>query len=155
MTGAARMMPLTCPGNGDAKRIQSEIRLIITDMVERVTKQRLAIRRIIQDSPRPLLAQEILELAKPIVPALSLGTVYRNLKAMVEEGDLKAVFLPGENPRYEPSGRHHHHHFQCLHCRRVYDIDACPGELSDLAPSGFVVEDHELTLYGRCAECRS
>ncbi|MEY2718264.1 MAG: Fur family transcriptional regulator [Burkholderiaceae bacterium] len=122
--------------------------------MERVTKQRLAIRQIISDSPRPLLAQEILEQAKPIVPALSLGTVYRNLKVMVEEGELKPVFLPGENPRYEASGHHHHHHFQCLSCRRVFDIHACPGELSDLAPRGFVVEDHELTLYGRCLDCK-
>lgn len=122
--------------------------------MERVTKQRLAIRQIIQSSSRPLLAQEILELAKPIVPALSLGTVYRNLKAMVEEGDLTTVFLPGENPRYESSDRHHHHHFQCRQCRRVFDIHACPGELADLAPGGFIVEDHELTLYGRCADCK-
>lgn len=122
--------------------------------MERVTKQRLAIRQIIQSSSRPLLAQEILELAKPIVPALSLGTVYRNLKAMVEEGDLTTVFLPGENPRYESPDRHHHHHFQCRQCRRVFDIHACPGELADLAPGGFIVEDHELTLYGRCADCK-
>ena len=122
--------------------------------MERVTKQRLAIRQIIQSSSRPLLAQEILELAKPIVPALSLGTVYRNLKAMVEEGDLTTVFLPGENPRYESSDRYHHHHFQCRQCRRVFDIHACPGELADLAPGGFIVEDHELTLYGRCADCK-
>ncbi|MFN5808672.1 MAG: transcriptional repressor, partial [Burkholderiales bacterium] len=37
---------------------------------------------------------------------------------------------------------------------RVFDIHACPGELSDLAPRGFVVEDHELTLYGRCLDCK-
>jgi Fur family ferric uptake transcriptional regulator len=124
------------------------------DKMERVTKQRLAIRQIIKDSLRPLLAQEILEQARPIVPALSLGTVYRNLKVMVEEGEIKPVFLPGENPRYENAEHHHHHHFQCLRCRRVFDIHACPGELSELAPKGFVVEDHELTLYGRCLDCK-
>jgi Fur family ferric uptake transcriptional regulator len=122
--------------------------------MERVTKQRLAIRQIIKESRRPLLAQELLEQAKPFVPALSLGTVYRNLKVMVEEGEIKTVFLPGENPRYETAEHHHHHHFQCLSCRRVFDIHACPGELSELAPKGFVVEDHELTLYGRCLDCK-
>jgi Fur family ferric uptake transcriptional regulator len=35
----------------------------------------------------------------------------------------------------------------------VFDVHACPGDLSRLAPPGFTVEDHDLTLYGRCREC--
>jgi Fur family ferric uptake transcriptional regulator len=63
------------------------------------------------------------------------------------------VQLPGENVRYELSAHAHHHHFQCTHCQRVFDVHACPGDLSRLAPAGFVVEDHDLTLYGRCRDC--
>jgi Fur family ferric uptake transcriptional regulator len=51
------------------------------------------------------------------------------------------------------AGGRHHHHFQCTRCQRVFDVDACPGDLSGLAPPGFAVEDHDLTLYGRCKEC--
>jgi hypothetical protein len=29
----------------------------------------------------------------------------------------------------------------------------CPGDLSRLARQGFTVEDHDLTLYGRCNQC--
>jgi len=123
--------------------------------MERMTKQRAAIRQAIARSRRPLLPLEILDQAKETVPALSLGTVYRNLKAMVEEKELQLVFLPGDNPRYELSGHRHHHHFQCRTCNRVFDIHACPGEFSELAPQGFSVEDHELTLYGRCSDCRA
>jgi Fur family ferric uptake transcriptional regulator len=32
-------------------------------------------------------------------------------------------------------------------------VHACPGNMSRLAPSGFTVENHDLTLYGRCKDC--
>jgi hypothetical protein len=56
------------------------------------------------------------------------------------------VHLPGENPRFELVGHQHHHHFQCRQCQRVFDVHACPGDLGRLAPQGFTVEDHDLTL---------
>ena len=49
----------------------------------------------------------------------------------------------------------HHHHFHCVQCDRVYPIHACPGSMSDLAPPGFEVQHHDLTLRGRCATCVS
>ncbi len=121
--------------------------------MERNTRQRQAIQEAIAAAQRPLLPQEVLEAAQSAVPGLGIATVYRNLKALVEEGALHAVMLPAENPRYELAGHHHHHHFQCTQCQRVFDVYACPGDLSHLAPEGFSIEDHELTLYGRCSDC--
>jgi len=121
--------------------------------MERNTRQRSAIREAIAQAERPLLPQEVLDAAQQAVPGLGIATVYRNLKALVDEGELKAVNLPGENPRFELAGHQHHHHFQCTHCQRVFDVHACPGDLSRLAPQGFTVEDHDLTLYGRCKDC--
>jgi len=95
----------------------------------------------------------VLDAAQVQVPSLGIATVYRNLKALVEEGALRPVNLPGENPRFELAGHHHHHHFQCRQCDRVFDVHACPGDLSGMAPQGFTVEDHDLTLYGRCKDC--
>lgn len=100
-----------------------------------------------------MLAQEVLERAQLEVPGMGLATIYRNLKSLVEAEELQVVQLPGENPRYERVGHSHHHHFQCRSCNRVFDVHACPGNLAKLAPEGFSVEDHELTLYGRCADC--
>ena len=95
----------------------------------------------------------MLDQAQSLAPGLGIATVYRNLKALVDDGTLAVVQLPGENPRYEPVSRRHHHHFQCRRCQRVFDVHACPGDLSRLAPPGFSVEDHDLTLYGCCADC--
>ncbi len=49
--------------------------------------------------------------------------------------------------------QYQHHHFQCRKCERVFDVHACPGDLSGLAPHGFTVEEHCFPLYGRCKDC--
>jgi len=121
--------------------------------MERSTRQRTAIRAVIEAAGRPLSPPEVLVSAQAEVPALSLATVYRNLKLLVDAAEIAVVTLPGENARYEPARHAHHHHFQCTACKRVFDVHDCPGDLAYLAPKGFTVESHELTLYGRCAEC--
>jgi Fur family ferric uptake transcriptional regulator len=121
--------------------------------MERSTKQRSAIRDVLQAADRPLLACEVLEMAQKSVPSLGIATVYRTLKALVDQESLQVVELPGENPRFE-FAHGHHHHFYCRDCGRVYDVHACPGELGELVPPGFVVKSHELTLYGCCAKCQ-
>jgi Fur family ferric uptake transcriptional regulator len=123
--------------------------------MERNTRQRTAIRDAIAEAERPLLPQEVLDYAQRHAPGLGIATVYRNLKTLVDEGELKPVVLPGESARYELAEHRHHHHFQCLQCQRVFDVHACPGDLSRLAPPGFSVENHDLTLYGRCSDCRT
>ncbi|MEY2594700.1 MAG: hypothetical protein RI972_2389, partial [Pseudomonadota bacterium] len=107
---------------------------------ERNTRQRTAIRAALEQAGRPLLPAEVLEAAQAEVPGLSLATVYRGLKSLVEDGAIAPVSLPSEVTRYEVAGHHHHHHFQCLSCQRVYDVHACPGDLGRLAPPGFSVE---------------
>lgn len=121
--------------------------------MERNTRQRTAIREAIAQAGRPLSPQEVLAAAQQSAPGLSIATVYRNLRALLDEGQLRSVLLPGESARYEAPGGGHHHHFQCLQCQRVFEVHACPGNLAAMAPAGFTVEDHDLTLYGRCADC--
>ncbi len=120
--------------------------------MERSTRQRTAIREVLASSDRPLLADEVLAYAQTNVPGLGIATVYRNLKTLVNEEALQVVNLPGDKPRFE-FAHHHHHHFSCEQCKRVFDIHACPGDLSRLVPEGFTVLKHELNLYGLCAQC--
>ncbi|ODU66900.1 MAG: transcriptional repressor [Lautropia sp. SCN 66-9] len=124
--------------------------------MERSTRQRAAIREALDAAGRPLLPQEVHEAARRQVPALGLATVYRTLKALLDEGMIQIVTLPGDNPRYESrrdQHHHHHHHFQCTECLRVFDIEDCPGDMRQFVPPGFTVARHELTLYGQCGDC--
>lgn len=122
--------------------------------MERATRQRTAIRAAIEGARRPLSPQEVLAAAREVVPALGMATVYRNLKLLLDEGAIQPVELPGDSPRYEAAGREHHHHFQCDECHRVFDVPECPGDLGRLAPAGFTVARHDITLYGRCSDCQ-
>lgn len=123
--------------------------------MERTTRQRSAIRAVIDAAGRPLTPQEVLDGAREHVLEIGIATIYRNLKALLDEGVIEVVSLPGENPRYESmhTAHDHHHHFHCRTCDRVFDVPGCPGSMENLAPGGFVVERHELTLYGTCSDC--
>jgi Fur family ferric uptake transcriptional regulator len=120
---------------------------------ERASRQRAAIHTVIAQAARPLSPQEILRDARRVVKRIGLATVYRNLRRLSAEGAIRLVTLPGEGARYEIAEAAHHHHFQCTQCRRVFDVPGCPGDLRRLTPRGFVVERHDITLYGRCPDC--
>ncbi len=121
----------------------------------RDTEQKRAIRRVLEESGRPMSTTEVLAAARHTVPSLGIATVYRSLRRLQEENVLRRVDLPGEVSRYEVSTGRHHHHFTCGECRRVFEVQSCPGDLAHLAPPGFITERHEVILYGRCRECDS
>lgn len=121
--------------------------------MERRTRQRDAIRRVFEELNRPLGPAEVLEHARIRVKGLGIATVYRTISSLVQSGWLVPVDLPGEAPRYERAGAEHHHHFRCRMCECVFEIHACPGDLNELAPPGFLLEHHEVVLYGRCKQC--
>ncbi len=94
-------------------------------------------------------------MAQREVKGLGIATVYRNLKALQEEGSLTAVHLPGGAVLYEVAGKEHHHHFQCDYCHRVFELHGCIPAINKLATPKFKVLRHELTLYGFCSDCRA
>lgn len=115
---------------------------------------------VLATSANALTPPAIRDRARRAVPEISLSTVYRHLKSLVEEGGVLRVELPGQPVHFEalrkPAHRHasdHHHHFHCNACDRIYPIDACPGPMKDLVPRGFRVDGHEIVLHGRCAQC--
>ncbi|MFN3734339.1 transcriptional repressor [Comamonas testosteroni] len=123
------------------------------DQQRRSSRQRDAVKNAIEYARQPLLPTEILALAQTTQPTLGIATVYRNLKILVESGEVQTVDLPGEPTRYESAHHGHHHHFHCSACRQVFDVPGCPPNLENFAPKGFKVARHELTLYGTCADC--
>ena len=121
----------------------------------RQTKQRSAILGRIRQADGPLSIAQIHERAGEEIPGLGIATVYRTVKALREGGEIVTVDLPGEEPHYEAADRGHHHHFRCRVCEQTYDLGLCPVGIprGTMLPGGYTVEDHSLTLYGRCAAC--
>jgi Fur family ferric uptake transcriptional regulator len=118
------------------------------------TRQRRAIRAVLERAGRPLAAKEVLAAARVEVPRLGLATVYRTLRGLTDEGTLAPVRLPGEAPRFEVKRRAHHHHFMCRACGGVFEVEGCVGDPARLTPRGFALDAHEIILYGACAACR-
>ena len=121
--------------------------------MERNTVQRRAIHKVFEQSGRPMGPPEIFEAAREHAPGLGIATVYRTIKRLLDDGYLQQVELPGEAPRYEMSGKGHHHHFRCSNCNKVFDLNGCPREFKSILPKGFSLEGHEIFLFGRCQEC--
>ena len=119
----------------------------------RNTEQRIALRRVFMEADRPLSAQEVLQAAREMVAGLGIATVYRNLRVLVDEEWLATVGLPGEPDRYEIAGKAPHHHFHCRVCNRVFEASECASDLKRMTPAGFVLDGHDVVLYGKCREC--
>lgn len=121
--------------------------------MRRKTNQRQAIEQVFKQHDRPLGVDEILEIGRETVNSLNLATVYRNLKLLVENGWLTRISHPTLGPLYERSNKKHHHHFHCRECNRAYELPGCALKHEEAAPDGFVVESHEIFLFGVCPQC--
>jgi Fur family ferric uptake transcriptional regulator len=121
-------------------------------MQTRNTRQKQIVTQLLEEAGCPLTVQEVLSRGQKELPTLSLATVYREINRLCEAEKLHIVTIPGDPPRYEV-GKHHHHHFKCTECNKVYELEGCPKELKSLVPAGFKLLTHDLTLYGLCQVC--
>ena len=96
---------------------------------------------------------------KPEYPELSLGTVYRNLSVLAEEGLVVSVAHVNGQERYDARVEPHTH-LICRHCARVIDLleleDAISGMYGEIEHRfGCLPESHTLTVSGLCPNCRA
>ena len=86
-----------------------------------MTRQRQLIYNIIQRADDHPTAEMIYARAKAEMPSIAFGTVYRNLKLMVDAGEILHIPVAGEPDRYDKTIRPHEH-MQCIECGRVAEI---------------------------------
>ncbi len=123
----------------------------------RRTPQREAVLKVIRAARGPITVEQIQARARRSAPTIGTATVYRTINLLIESGEVHSVVLGDGVTRYEPTDRGHHHHFRCRACERVFDLEECPVELprNAVLAGGYLVEDHEVTLYGLCPSCRT
>jgi Fur family peroxide stress response transcriptional regulator len=94
---------------------------------------------------------------KPNYPELSLGTVYRNLNILAEDGLVTTVVRVDGHERYDADVTPHAH-FVCRECNRVLDLNMpeVMGEMSQKLDEdyGLAVESCSVNFTGLCVECR-
>lgn len=122
-------------------------------MERRYSRQRETIYQAVLASRAHPTAEMIHEQLHGELPQLSLGTVYRNLRLLVEEGRLQE--LGGPTARFDGVTAPHTH-LRCKRCGQVLDLESLPYDpaLDRMAAAGgAVIESHSLVFTGLCPEC--
>lgn len=122
---------------------------------ERVTSPRLGLFRILLRQS-PLSMPALIEQGQ--LAHIDPATTYRTVDLLLRLGLIQEVGL-GRNRLLEPSDRYqgHHHHFTCLVCGQIYDVDDAPLEASLRALGSqlkFDIRTHQLEVTGVCQACQ-
>jgi Fur family transcriptional regulator, stress-responsive regulator len=119
----------------------------------RVTPQRRVIlSSFAEGANEHLTAEEVFDRAREHLPEVARATVYNTLSELTRMGLLRTLEGRGA-VRYELDVRDEHHHFRCLACGRVYDVQLIGAD--DLMPRepGFAVDRAQIVLEGTCVSC--
>lgn len=123
--------------------------------VRRDTRQRKLVLDIAQRFKIHPTAEEIYQLVHKEHPSISLGTVYRNLNVLVEQGELLRIHVPGSD-RFDGK-TDPHYHMTCRCCRRVFDVEEkympCIHEQAG-KHSVHRIEGHMILFQGICSDCQ-
>lgn len=118
----------------------------------RYSRQREMITQIIKGRCDHPTADMIYKSAREIDANISLGTVYRNLKLLADEGAI--ITLETEDKRIHYDGdTSRHSHFICSECGKIVDLfkpAETPNELKEL---GLTVTGEKCIYYGTCNKC--
>ena len=119
------------------------------------SRQRESIKEFLTGRTDHPTADFVYENMKQIYPNISLGTVYRNLNQLVEQGVLRRIATPVSGDRFDIR-TDPHAHLLCTRCGKVLDLeDDLISELDRnvMRTTGFLVNDRQLLLSGICADC--
>ena len=115
--------------------------------LRRYSRQRERIYQAVHASREHPSAQMVYDLLREELPRLSLGTVYRNLHQMAQEGMLQE--LKGPTARFDACLAPHAH-IRCTCCGRALEE---PAPVRSAAEAGWQVERYSLMLEGICPAC--
>ena len=120
----------------------------------RKTHQREEILAFLRSKRAHFNAVEIYDAVRSEIPNISLGTVYRNLGKLVEDGEIITVETDNRSIYYDGYVAPHTH-FVCKKCGTIYDFEEEEQNFKSIKDQGFVIEKHRTVLYGECADCKN
>ena len=118
--------------------------------------QRLAVYGYLKSHPVHPTADVLMRELKPLLPTLSLTTIYNTLKLFVSKKLVNEVIIEDGELRFDADLRDHAH-FKCVSCQQVFDLfpEGEKLEISNLPPlpENFSIESIHVCFRGRCAAC--
>ena len=111
--------------------------------------------QVVQSTMDHPTAEWVHRQARRRLPRISLGTVYRNLKRLAEEGAIREIHAGGHPARFDGNtGRHYH--IRCLGCGRVNDLPmSVDTRIEDEAARAmnYRIIGHQVEIQGLCPLC--
>jgi len=130
----------------------------LKDVGLKITHPRIKIMRILLTSgERHVSAEDVYRLLLANNEEIGLATVYRVLTQFEGAGLVTRHHFESGLSVFELSPEHHHDHIVCIKCGHVEefaDPDIEARQLEIAKRLGFELTDHELNMYGICADCR-
>ncbi len=124
----------------------------------RYSKQREFIFKALQNNPCHPTAEALYALIKPSNPAISLGTVYRNLNQMAAQGRIKKIKGLNQSDHFDHFTQEHAH-IICNICGKVEDIfidSALSAKIDNkVEKTDFEIKSREIIFNGICGQCRN
>ena len=101
-------------------------------------------------------ADQVFQSVRQKMPRISLGTVYRNLEVLSENGKIQRLGL-STNQKVFDSNTSEHHHIICNSCGKVEDAilehtDILKDSIS--MSSGYAVTGYHMEFEGVCPDCQ-
>ncbi|MBN1896040.1 transcriptional repressor [bacterium] len=119
------------------------------------SRQRDLVLRILRSSKDHPTAESIYREARKTMPSISLGTVYRNLNHLRDEGRIRELSY-GKGISHFDGELREHHHLRCLSCGSVEDVPCIiPKSFTEevQAQTRFRIHSARLEFIGICGSC--
>ncbi len=118
------------------------------------SRQRSAIIEYLKQTKEHPTADTVYEEIRRSFPHISLGTVYRNLSLLSENGQILKLSIQGQPDRFDYR-TDDHSHMLCRKCGRVVDLEISFPELDRIAKENFSgsIDGHICYFYGKCPAC--
>jgi len=120
----------------------------------RATRQLEATLRVLESSQQHPSAEQIFHAVRAELPAVSRGTVYRNLGKLLAAERVRLVHVHDRSARYD-ARLDPHDHFVCTRCTMLLDVERGQVKVGSgrTRVRGHRVEGRTLTYFGVCREC--
>ena len=123
------------------------------------SRQRDLILNYLQNTTSHPTAEEVYQNVRVENPDISLGTVYRNLNQLAENGMIRRIHLEDGVDHFDADLRNHLH-FLCNSCKRITDLRiTLPDRVRTMLRETEGMEDLRvdgcmLYFYGLCEDCK-
>lgn len=121
----------------------------------KLTPQRLAVYKYLMSTTEHPSAETVYKSIQPEYPTMSLATVYKALKTLVEVNLIQEINVGEGNFRYDGTVLSHPH-IQCINCRKVEDMSTLNlTYLNEEAKkhTDFRILSSQIYFYGVCKDC--